>query len=204
MHKLWPALALSLIVGALGGCGQQTAEPGGGPGDEGKPNPDLGPVTDIGAYQIQPPKGYTPTDPKFVEPDEYSWDGPRRGDKPGGLFVVKIWPEQREEKPFKKEVEVGEPTLDDYFSAAVGRVKPFWANWQVQGLKRFTSHGMPFIGTQWKGTDRESQKPCHGFVYVALSGKQVLEITGNDVEPHHETLLKAAEEAVGTLRKRLD
>jgi hypothetical protein len=192
---------LSLLAGAVAGCGQQAAEPGNGTEAAAKPNPDLGSVTDIGDYQIQPPTGYTATDPKFLEPDEYSWDGPRRGDKPGGLFVVKVW-SGREEKPLKNEAEASTLTLDDYFGAAVGRVKPFWVNFQVDSVQRFTSHGLPFIGMRWKAIDRESQRPFRGFIYVGLDGKQVLEITGNDAEPHHEALMKAAAEAVRTLRKR--
>ena len=201
MNRLARALALALVLGTLWGCGQQAPELKDAPAD-GKPNPDLGPVTDIGAYQIQPPKGYARTDPKFLEPDEFSWEGPRRGEKDGAMFMVKIWPDERAEQPSKIGVEVATLTLDDYFSSALARVRPFWVRLQPDPPQRFTSHGLPFIGATWKAIDRESQRPFRGFLYVTLSGKQVVEITGEDAEPHHDVLLQAAAAAVRTLRKR--
>jgi hypothetical protein len=226
MHRSGRALVLSLVFGALWGCGQRPSESKDGPAADDKHNGrasgaataarpsrdgpaadgkltvDLGPVTNILAYQIQPPKGYITTDPKVLEPDEFSWDGPKHQGKPGAMFLVKIWPERSEEKHVKSEVEVGTLTLDDYFTSALARIKPFWVSLQADPPERFTSHGLPFIGTRWKAIDRESQRPFRGFVYVTLSGKQVVEITGNDVEPHHEALFRAAGASVRTLRKR--
>jgi hypothetical protein len=159
-------------------------------------------VTSISEYQIQPPKGFTPTGPNDLDDGEFYWHGPRRGEKDGATFMVKVWPDQRGKPPDSKGVTPRPLTVDEYFAAAQGRTRQLWENWQAEAPERFTSNGLSVIGTRWKAIDRESQRPFRGFVYVALDGTRPLEISGDDAEPHHEELLKAASAAVRTLRKR--
>src|SRR5262249_52030687 len=151
--------SLAFLFGALVGCGQPTA-------DDGKTtvpvNNDLAPVATVAGYQIQPPKGLT-LSKEPVSPDEFEWAGPGRDDASAAFFRVHVWPGPDARDRRTKEGGMADPlSLEDYFSAALSRLKRGLSNWKGERRERFTSNGVEFIGIRWQGTDPDGQKVFHG------------------------------------------
>jgi hypothetical protein len=63
-------------------------------------------------------------------------------------------------------------------------------------------NGIEFLRARWSGTDKATERKMHGFIYVAVVGQQIIQLSSQDVEPHHGAALPVAEAAVQTFRKQ--
>ena len=61
-------------------------------------------------------------------------------------------------------------------------------------------NGREFVRARWSGVESASQQKMHGFSYVTVDHRTIVQISSQDVEPHHQAALKLAEASALTFR----
>jgi hypothetical protein len=93
-------------------------------------------------------------------------------------------------------------TLDEWLSNSLnGRQRRHAQNWSQTNIDQGQINGLTFDRTSWSGKADHFGVPARGFIYVAIDGSNYIEISGQDVEPNHETTLKLGEAAALTFHK---
>ncbi|HEY5885458.1 MAG TPA: hypothetical protein VIT88_12265 [Pyrinomonadaceae bacterium] len=148
----------------------------------------------IDNFAIRPPKGYSPqTRPGPHGSIATAWAGPPRSDgtRPQVMVLtVRLTPEERQKYRL-------EQALDELVSSLRARRK----DWTMSATEKGLINGLVFVRTRWQGEDLTSGLKMHGFVYVAFVDDMLVQLSSQDVEPHHEAALKLAESSVLTFKK---
>lgn len=148
----------------------------------------------IDTFTIRPPKGYSPeTRPGPNGSMATGWAGQPRADgtRPQVMvFRVKLPAAELQKYTV-------ETALDELlFSLRIKR-----RHWTRTTPEKGLINGLVFARTRWKGEDIASGFTLHGFVYVAILNDTLVQLSSQDVEPHHEAALKLAEASVLTFKK---
>lgn len=143
----------------------------------------------VEGYQVRPPKGYTLTlAPPREELKGFAWSGPLRDDKTAPQFIIVITPR-------------GPSNLEQILDKFLESVKARRVNWTETKHESGKINGLSFVRKYWTGTEPSKQWKMRGFMYLALDGSNYIQISSQDVEPHHEQALKLAEAAAFTFQK---
>ncbi len=86
-----------------------------------------------------------------------------------------------------------EQALDELAASHSHRRK----DWARTVTEKGLINGLIFVRTR-NGLDLSTSLKMHGFIYVAILGKTVIQLSSQDIEPHHEEALKLAESSVLT------
>ena len=148
----------------------------------------------IEQFTIRPPKGYAPqTRPGPHGSKATAWAGPPRADgtRPQVMVLtVKLSPE-----------ELRKYNLDQALDELVQSLSHLRRHWTRTTHEKGMINGLVFARTRWQGEDTSSGLKMHGFVYVAFVHDTLVQLSSQDVEPHHEAALKLAESSVLTFKK---
>jgi hypothetical protein len=74
-------------------------------------------------------------------------------------------------------------------------------DWKQSPTQKGTIAGQVFARAYWAGTSAEHGVKMRGLNYVMVEGRTILQVSSQDVEPHHTEALKLAEASVLTFRK---
>jgi hypothetical protein len=203
MRRFWSSslfLVLGLVVVVIG-CKQKAT-----PTSEAEtPLPDWKPdsalldklaeETELEGYLVRPPKGYAKTTPPGGPPGAKftAWSGVARPDGTSPMFMIMVG-----SPPPKERL----PSLNGFLTLMIDPVKQRHQNWSQTASERGTLNGLTFLRTRWSGTEPGKGWKMHGIMYVAIDGRNFIQLASQDLEPHHEQALKLGETAVQTFRKK--
>lgn len=74
-------------------------------------------------------------------------------------------------------------------------------NWTRTVTEKGLINGLTFVRTRWNGQDLPTGLKMHGLVYVAIVGETLIQLSSQDIEPHHVEALKLAELSILTLER---
>jgi hypothetical protein len=228
--KWWNRVAaLGLTLGALaaGGCSEKTGRSPGVASTEGtsqtatplqqptKPTPpaalpvwrpedaalrQLGPFREVvarsGRYKVRPPKEYAQFAPPAPPPSTLAmaWRGSSRPDGTTPTFLIQVFSPPPEEA--KKS------TPEDFLEGMLKGIARRRTGWQQTPAESGQVNGLTMLRARWSGTEPARQWKMHGFQYVAQDGLSFIQISSQDVEPHHEEPLRLAEVAALTFQRQ--
>jgi hypothetical protein len=155
----------------------------------------LAPTVKIAGYILQPPKGYKMrmgSPPQGVA--AMAWAGEKRDDgtRPTLIFSL-IDMDARDLQQY---------TIEDLADKLLGGVKRRRTEWQQGKTERGIVNGMTFARISWTGTESEQKHKMRGFIYVALDGDSIIQLTSQDVLPVANQSVPLAEAAVLTFKKQ--
>ena len=148
----------------------------------------------IDKFTIKPPKGYSPqTRPGPHGSIATAWAGSPRADgtRPQVMVLtVKL-----------TAAELQKYTIETALEELVLSLSHKRRQWTRTTTEKGIINGLVFARTRWKGEDVASGFKLHGFVYVAIVNDTLVQLSSQDIEPHHEAALKLAESSVLTFKK---
>lgn len=150
---------------------------------------------EIEGYTLRPPKGYPPFDRPGIAPPGakyFAWGGTWRKDGSAPDFLVMVGTPPPDERP----------SLQEALAAMLKIRQRGMRDWQQTPSEEIESNGLKFARAYWQCTEGFVGRQWHGFVYVAFDGPTFIEISCQDVEPHHIEALKVAEAAALTFKKK--
>lgn len=148
----------------------------------------------IDKFTIRTPKGYSPqTRPGPHGSIATAWAGPPRADgtRPQVMVLTVRLPLEELQKYNLAQA------LDELVSSLRARRR----NWTQTATEKGLINDLVFVRTRWKAEDLSSGLKMHGFVYVAFIDDMLVQLSSQDVEPHHEAALKLAEASILTFKK---
>jgi predicted Zn finger-like uncharacterized protein len=145
-------------------------------------------------YRIRPPKGYTElTKPGPGGTTAHAWMcQPRPDGVRSHLRVITGTAPPEEANRY---------TPEKALQSMLNALKQYQENLSPTATEHGEINGVPFVRARWSGTNIETGKKMHGFVYACLQGQEFIQITSEDVEPGHEAPLKLAEASALSFRK---
>ena len=153
----------------------------------------LAPAEEFDKFSIRPPKGYSlQTRPGPRGSKLRAWVGPPRSDGTSPQLMVltlQLQPDELQKYTL-------EQTLDELISALSFQRK----NWTRSATEKGMINGLVFARSRWHGED-ETIGRMRGFVYVALAGDTLIQISSQDVEAHNERALRVAESSAFTFER---
>jgi hypothetical protein len=147
-------------------------------------------------FRMRPPKGHIQQ--KLPHGHAWIWRGMRRADGTAAQLIVTIMPAPS--LPFG---ELDSSFLPEFFDNLKGLAESSgqsFENFQQLPLEWGFVCGVRFLRTRWSAFDTQSGNKVYGFAYVGLEKRMLLEVIGQEIEPYHESTLKAFEAAALTLR----
>lgn len=150
---------------------------------------------ELGAYQLRVPEGYVlRTQPGPGGAMAHAWVGSPRSDgtRPYVMLTIAAPPPGETNRYTRAQA------LAKFLEGIEKRRK----HWKQSKAEEGTISGVRFVRAYWHGTEIETGRPMHGFNYVAMDGDTVIQLSSQDVEPHHRGALELAETAVLTFKKR--
>lgn len=175
---------------------EEEEEPPRRPRDDWAPDFDradrLGRETRVGPYRLRPPRDYRLDDrtgPAGAE--EYVWTGDRRDDLTEATFKVKI---------SRPPTDDGIPSLEEALDAVLAPIRRKREDWRQKPVERGRLGGLSFVRTHWTGFQQGTDTRVHGFCYVGRDGRTFVELSWQDVAPHHTKSREIAEAAALTFR----
>jgi len=150
---------------------------------------------EVGAYHLRVPEGYVlRNQPGPGGSMAHAWFGSTRSDGTRPYVMLTIGgPPPGEGNPY---------TLAQVLAKFLAGIERRRKHWSQSNSEEGTINGVKFVRAYWHGTDIETRRPMHGFNYVAMDGDKVIQLSSQDVEPHHRGALELAETAVLTFKKR--
>jgi hypothetical protein len=152
----------------------------------------LQPETEVEAYRVRPPKGYTMTATPAPNGKAYAWAGAPRANGVTPSFTVLVMTVPQREATISAE---------DFVGKMLEGVKKRRDGWQQSATERGQVNGLEFARTRWSGTEPTKGWKMHGFSYGFKDGNTYVQLASQDAEPDHEAPLKLAEAAALTFRK---
>ena len=148
----------------------------------------------IDRFTIRPPKGYSPHTRSGPHGSvATAWAGPPRADgtRPQVMVLtVKLLA-----------AELQKYTVEKALEELVSSLSHQRRHWTRTTTETGMINGLVFARTRWNGEDIASGLKLHGFVYVAMINDTLVQLSSQDVEPHHEAALKLAESSILTFKK---
>lgn len=211
MKRFCQLLALSVFVIGFPGCGKKTSLSDKKPNDqaEKKWTPDASKLANLqnesnlsnfGEYTLRPPKGYIfqqlPPIPSQIQLNISggAWVGSVRSDGTRAQLMINII------KTPSNQLSKYSP--DDRLSKRVNANAMYYQNWKRTETERGKIGDISFVRAYWHGIHKKTNHRMHGFCYVANTGREMIYLSSQDVEPHHKNSLSLAEAAVLTFKKR--
>jgi hypothetical protein len=148
----------------------------------------------IAGFVLRPPSGYDALKPEGPEGMQtFAWKGAERADgsSPYVMALIITAP------PGETEM----PPLDVVLKQQLAGVERRRTGFTATKAEPVKVNGIEFLRARWSGTDKATERKMHGFIYVAVVGNQIIQLSSQDVEPHHGAALPVAEAAVQTFRK---
>ena len=96
------------------------------------------------------------------------------------------------------------PTLSDALEGALEQKKHQWQNFTESPAQDGHINGIVFKRMYFKGivSGQAGTRMAHGFAYVAIDGKSILNFQAEDVEPYSDDTIPIAQASVLTLHKQ--
>jgi hypothetical protein len=144
----------------------------------------------VDGFSIRAPKGYSlqtrsgPNGSKVA-----AWVGPQRADGTRGqvmLLTVTLPPEELKHYNL-------EQVLNELITGLSDRRK----DWTQTAAEKGLINGLRFVRTRWSGRNLSNDVAMKGFVYVAIAGETIVQLSSQDVESNEEAL-KLAESSILT------
>jgi hypothetical protein len=197
-------IVLAIAVTSTGGCSQGEKKIADKGGDDGiaKWSSDPALLASLEApiefegYVVRPPKGHTRTDPPGAPPGArmVAWAGGRRKDGTAAVFLVMVGTPPKSERI---------PPLEEALQSMLqGTRRIYSKDWTQEATESGEINGLKFVRARWKGVNVAKGAKMHGFTYVAIDGLKVIQISGQELEPHHENGLKIAEAAALSFQRK--
>ena len=148
---------------------------------------------EIEGFLINPPKGYNwLTQPGPEGSKIIGWSGATRPDKTRAqLLVLTVTLPKEELKKYNLE------QILDSLVASTGQERN---DWQRTRTEKGLINELLFVRTFWSGKDIRLGRKIYGFSYVTLVGEKLIQLSSQDVEPHHKEALELAESSVFTFK----
>ena len=154
----------------------------------------LGDEVEIEGYRIRPPRGYRslkmPNGPAAMRGG--SWAGSPRADgsSPTLLFLLATI-------PVGERLPAGEAGLAEFMSG----IRKRRTDWSEIPPETCQIGGLRFFRAEWRGKEATSGRPMHGFLYFAVDGRTVIQLSSQDFEPYDQKSLPVGEAGALTFRK---
>ena len=74
--------------------------------------------------------------------------------------------------------------------------------WQLTHTEQGLVNGLRFVRARWSGMHTPTEYKMHGFNYLIVAGREVIQLSSQDVKPHHKEALRLAEASALTFKKR--
>jgi hypothetical protein len=149
----------------------------------------------IEEFLINPPKGYNSQTQSGPHGSRATvWAGPPRhdGTRPQVMILTVTLPPE----------ELNQYNLEQILDELVARLSPQRKDWKLMPTEQGLINGLLFARTRWSGTDIPTGRKMHGFNYVTIVGEKVVQLSSQDVEPHHKEALELAESSALTFKAR--
>lgn len=148
---------------------------------------------EIEGFLINPPKDYTRLTELGPEGSKITgWAGLPRPDKTRAQLVILTFTLPKEELKMYNLEQI----LDELVASAGQQRK----DWQRMPTEKGLINGLLFARTRWSGTDIRLGRKMYGFNYVTLVGEKVIQLSSQDIEPHHKEALELAEASAFTFK----
>lgn len=148
----------------------------------------------IDKFTIRPPKGYLPETRLGPHGSKATaWAGSPRSDgtRPQVMVLTAKLPAE----------ELQKYNLEQALDELVSSLRAHRTNWTQTTTEKGLINGLTFVRTRWKGVHPSNGFKMSGFVYVAIVGDTLIQLSSQDVEPHQEEALKLAESSVLTFER---
>jgi hypothetical protein len=154
----------------------------------------LAPATRAAGGRLRPPKGYALQQQREATREHAAWLGPIRtdGTRPSLLLLRMTSP------PDEKARYTAVQALDRMLTAVQRRRR----RWQQSATERGRVGGLEFARARWSGIEPNTGREMKGFIYVAVAGRQIVQISSQDITPYHAASLRLAEAAALTFQWR--
>ena len=147
------------------------------------------------SFRIRPPKGYALTEqPVTATTKAFAWRGAKRANGRSPFLLVVLTP-----VPAK---EASAPTPEDLLKKYLTSLQNQRENWKPSEAERGQINGLTFLRAHWDGTERTTKYRMHGFIYVAVHGRDIIYLSSQDTDPEHVQSLRLTEAAALTLQWR--
>lgn len=155
---------------------------------------DLRAEVHLPGFCIRPPGNYKFTQrPGPAGATAFVWRGAARSDGTAPFLRVVITTHPPVGQPM--------PTVETPLGRLLEGARRPRDEWQQTSTEIGQVSGLTFGRVRWSGIEPAMGARTHGFIYVAVEGRRTIELSSQDVEPHHETALKVAEASALTFRK---
>jgi hypothetical protein len=189
------ACVMMLWVACLTGCNSTSTPPA---SVEEKVDPallaELGEETEFESYFVRPPKGYfKDAPPGSAALKTVGWGGKPREDGSYSSFMIVIVTRDPQDPVLEHEA---------VLSQVLQGISQWRQDWAQAKAEEMEINGLKFLRSRWTGTIPHRNWKMHGFTAIAIDGRKLIQITGQDSEPHYEHPLKVMEAAATTFRKK--
>ncbi len=152
-------------------------------------------VAEVGTpgFHIRPPRSYKLTQRSGPQGAKvFVWRGAARSDGTAPYLMVVITTHPPGGQPL--------PAVETALDRVLGDARWRWEEWQRTSSEVGQVNGLRFGRVRWSGIEPNAGVKTHGFLYVAIEGRTIIQLSSQDVEPHHDTALKVAETSILTFR----
>jgi hypothetical protein len=150
---------------------------------------------DVDDFQIRLPASYLPkVQPGIPGSLITAWVGAGRSDGTKPYILVTIQAVQGED--------VSKITPEMALKVFLQPLEKKWKNWTGTAPEKGGINDLPFVRVRWRGVNPTTGQVTHGFSYVTVKSGKVVQISSQDVEPHHKEGLELAETAALTFKRR--
>jgi hypothetical protein len=152
-------------------------------------------TADIDDFQLRVPSNYRPVT-KEIMPGSMmtAWVGTARADRTQPYVLVTI---QTVLDGDMSKVSA-EGALNRFLEPAEKTSK----NWTKTATEKGVINGLNFVRARWRGQDPATGKIRHGFSYVTVKDRKIIQISSQDLESYQKDGLGLAETAALTFKKR--
>lgn len=153
----------------------------------------LAPAAIVKGFSLRPPQGYILRQDSGPSSSQvFGWLGPAHegGTRPYVMLALIPIPPSEAKKY----------TLPQFLDKTMESVQRRRTNWKRTPAETGIVNGVSFRRARWSGINTQIGLKMHGFNYVTVVGNQVIQVSSQDVEPHHEQALKLAEASILTFQ----
>ena len=154
--------------------------------------PKLATYQKVEGYSIRPPKGYTGQQQNQGPAVGQAWVSQPRPDGVRSWIMVVVG---------KKPPTGKMPDLKVVARTFAAATKNLRTDWKMTEPELGKLGGIAFARIRWTGTEPNTKMKMRGFIFAAIDGDKVIQISSQDVEPGAEKPLALAEASALTFKK---
>lgn len=146
-------------------------------------------------FQLKLPEGYQlQTQEGPLNMKAMAWVGPPREDgvRPYVMITVMSLPAP----PEGQEQIKAEAVLEKFLTGIKNRRQ----DWKQSPARKQEINGLTFLRADWEGIETKSELKMHGFNLATIDRQFVVQLSSQDVEPHHTKGLQLAEASIATFK----